>query len=82
MNKKQQSGFTLVELMITIAIIGIVCALLGRMLGDVGNYWQILIGLVLVWVALGMLGFWLKKILWHNWRRWVLSKSLWLNHSF
>ena len=40
----------------TIAVIGIVCALLGRMLGDVGNYWQILIGLVLVWVALGMLG--------------------------
>ena len=24
--------------------------------GDVGNYWQILIGLVLVWVALGMFG--------------------------
>lgn len=47
--------FTL-GLFITIAIIGIVCALLGRMLGDVGNYWQILIGLVLVWVALGMLG--------------------------
>jgi cytochrome c-type biogenesis protein len=43
-------------LFITIAIIGIACALLGRMLGDVGNYWQILIGMVLVWVALGMLG--------------------------
>lgn len=43
-------------LFITIALIGIICALLGRMLGDVGNYWQILIGLVLVWVALGMLG--------------------------
>jgi cytochrome c-type biogenesis protein len=43
-------------LFITIAIIGIVCALLGRMLGDVGNTWQILIGLVLIWVALGMLG--------------------------
>ena len=26
------------------------------MLGDVGNYWQVLIGLVLVWVALGMFG--------------------------
>jgi cytochrome c-type biogenesis protein len=26
------------------------------MLGDVGNYWQILIGVILVWVALGMLG--------------------------
>ncbi len=43
-------------LFITIALIGIVCALLGRMLGDVGNYWQILVGLLLVWVALGMFG--------------------------
>ncbi len=43
-------------LFITIALIGVVCALLGRMLGDVGNYWQILIGLILIWVALGMLG--------------------------
>ncbi len=45
-----------IGLFITIALIGIVCALLGRMLGDVGNYWQILIGLILIWVALGMLG--------------------------
>ena len=44
-------------LFISIALIGIVCALLGRMLGDVGNYWQILVGAVLIWVALGMLGF-------------------------
>ncbi len=43
-------------LFITIAVIGIVCALLGRMLGDVGSYWQIIVGLVLIWVALGMLG--------------------------
>jgi cytochrome c-type biogenesis protein len=43
-------------LFITIALIGVVCALLGRMLGDVGNYWQILVGLVLLWVALGMFG--------------------------
>jgi cytochrome c-type biogenesis protein len=43
-------------LFVTIALIGIICSLLGRMLGDVGNYWQILIGLVLIWVALGMLG--------------------------
>jgi cytochrome c-type biogenesis protein len=49
------AAFTL-GLFITIAVIGIVCALLGRMLGDVGNWWQILIGLILVWVALGMLG--------------------------
>ncbi|MFH2057742.1 MAG: cytochrome c biogenesis protein CcdA [Pseudomonadota bacterium] len=43
-------------LFITIALIGIICALLGRMLGDVGNYWQILVGIILIWVALGMLG--------------------------
>jgi len=43
-------------LFLTIAVIGIICALLGRMLGDVGNYWQILMGGILIWVALGMLG--------------------------
>jgi cytochrome c-type biogenesis protein len=58
--KPKEAGFYSVAftsgLFITIALVGIICALLGRMLGDVGNYWQILIGLVLVWVALGMLG--------------------------
>lgn len=48
-------AFTL-GLFITIALIGIVCAFLGRMLGDVGNYWQILVGLILLWVSLGMMG--------------------------
>jgi cytochrome c-type biogenesis protein len=43
-------------LFITIAVIGAICALLGRMLGDIGTYWQILVGGVLIWVALGMLG--------------------------
>ncbi len=47
--------FTL-GLFLTIAIIGTICAMLGRMLGDVGNYWQILVGIILIWVALGMLG--------------------------
>ncbi|MFZ3047064.1 MAG: cytochrome c biogenesis protein CcdA [Desulfatirhabdiaceae bacterium] len=43
-------------LFISIAVIGVICAMLGRMLGDVGNYWQILVGLILVWVALSMFG--------------------------
>jgi cytochrome c-type biogenesis protein len=43
-------------LFITIAAIGVVCSLLGRMLGDVGPYWTIAIGLLLLWVALDMLG--------------------------
>ena len=48
-------AFTL-GLFITIAAVGIVCAMLGRMLGDVGVWWQVLVGAVLIWVALGMLG--------------------------
>jgi cytochrome c-type biogenesis protein len=43
-------------LFVTIAFIGFICALLGRMLGDVGSYWQVLVGAVLIWVALGILG--------------------------
>ncbi len=45
-----------VGLFITIALVGVICALLGRMLGDVGNFWKVLVGGVLIWVALGMLG--------------------------
>ena len=45
-----------VGLFITIAAVGIICSLLGRMLGDIGSYWTILIGVILLWVAGGMLG--------------------------
>lgn len=58
-NPRQASlyaGAFTVGLFVTIALIGIICALLGRMLGDVGSWWQALIGLLLIWVALGMLG--------------------------
>ncbi len=50
------SVFFSTGLFLSIALIGLITAWLGRMLGDVGNYWQILVGLVLIWVALGMLG--------------------------
>jgi cytochrome c-type biogenesis protein len=56
---RQAAGYAVAfstGLFITIAVIGAICALLGRMLGDVGSWWQILIGGVLIWVALGMLG--------------------------
>lgn len=45
-----------VGLFITIALVGIVCALLGRMLGDVGSYWTIVVGIILIWVAFDMMG--------------------------
>jgi cytochrome c-type biogenesis protein len=44
-----------IGLFITIAVVGLICALLGRMLGDVGPYWTIAVGLLLFWVALDML---------------------------
>jgi len=43
-------------LFLTIAAVGFICSLLGRMLGDIGPYWTILVGAVLVWVAPDMLG--------------------------
>jgi cytochrome c-type biogenesis protein len=43
-------------LFLTIAAIGVICALLGRMLGDVGPYWTIIVGLILLWVSMDMLG--------------------------
>jgi len=49
------AAFT-IGLFITIAAVGIICALLGRMLGDVGIWLQVAVGAVLIWVALGMMG--------------------------
>lgn len=50
------AGAFTIGLFITIALVGIICAMLGRMLGDVGNWWRLLIGGILIWVSLGMLG--------------------------
>ena len=43
-------------LFLTIVLVGVICALLGRMLGDVGPYWTMAVGVILIWVAVGMLG--------------------------
>ena len=43
-------------LFITIAVIGVVCSWLGTMMGEVGPYWTILVGAILIWLALDMLG--------------------------
>jgi cytochrome c-type biogenesis protein len=45
-----------VGLFISIALVGIICSLLGRMLGEIGPYWTILVGAILIWVALDMWG--------------------------
>jgi cytochrome c biogenesis protein CcdA len=43
-------------LFLTIATIGVLCSVMGWMLGDVGSYWTIAVGAVLLWVALDMFG--------------------------
>lgn len=50
------AGLFTTGLFLTIAAIGVICAWLGRMLGDVGPYWTIVVGLILLWVAMDMLG--------------------------
>lgn len=55
----QAAGYAVVftvGLFITIALIGIACSLLGRMLGEVSPYWTILVGGILIWIALDMIG--------------------------
>jgi len=56
---RQAAGYAAlftIGLFMTIALIGVACTLLGRMLGDVGPYWTIPVGALLLWVAFGMLG--------------------------
>ena len=48
-------AFTL-GLFVTIALVGLACSLLGRLLGDVGPWWTLAMGGVLLWVGLDMLG--------------------------
>ena len=50
------SALFTVGLFATITLVGVICSLLGSILGDVGSYWQILVGVILIWVSLGILG--------------------------
>ncbi len=50
------AGMFTIGLFITIAGVGIACSLLGRMLGEIGPYWTILVGAILIWVSLDMMG--------------------------
>lgn len=45
-----------IGLFITIATLGIICSLLGSMLGQVSPYWTVLVGALLIWIALDMWG--------------------------
>jgi cytochrome c-type biogenesis protein len=40
-----------VGIFLTIMAVGLVCTLAGRLLGDVGPWWQVAVGILLLWVA-------------------------------
>ncbi len=40
-----------IGIFITIMVVGLVCTAAGRMLGDVGTWWQAAVGVLLLWVA-------------------------------
>lgn len=51
---RQAAGYALlftVGLFLTIMIVGLLCVAAGRMLGDVGPWWQAAVGILLLWVA-------------------------------
>ena len=58
-NGRQAAPFAILftfGLFITIAVVGLACIWLGRMMGDIGPYWTLLLGGILLWVAMDMLG--------------------------
>lgn len=56
---KEAAGYAIVfslGLFISIALVGIICAALGKMLGDISPFWGIPVGALLVWLGLDMIG--------------------------
>ncbi|NTV14785.1 MAG: cytochrome C biosynthesis protein [Desulfobulbaceae bacterium] len=45
------AGLFALGVFITIMTVGLICALAGRMLGDIGPWWPALVGILLFWVA-------------------------------
>ena len=51
---RQAAGYAVLfalGIFITIMVVGLACAVAGRMLGDVGPWWQAAVGMLLLWVA-------------------------------
>ena len=41
---------------VAIAVVGVICSLLGRMLGDISPLWGVPVGVLLVWLGLDLMG--------------------------
>jgi len=58
-NGREAVGYALLYtagLFISITLVGLICIGLGRMLGDVGPWWSVAMGVLLVWFGFGLLG--------------------------
>lgn len=62
---RQAVGYSLLfstGLFISIALVGAVCSLLGRMLGDISPLWSIPIGVLFIWLGLNLMGVFVCKL--------------------
>lgn len=56
---RQAAGYALLfstGLFVSIAVVGVICSLLGRMLGDISLLWNIPIGALFIWLGLNLTG--------------------------
>lgn len=56
---RQAAGYALLfsaGLFVSIAAVGIICSLLGRMLGDISPLWSLPIGALFIWLGLNLMG--------------------------
>ena len=56
---KQAAGYAVTfssGLFLSIALVGVICSMLGRMLGDISPYWSIPVGIFFVWLGLNLMG--------------------------
>ena len=50
------AGVFSLGLFLSIAVVGVICSLLGRMLGDISPLWGVPVGVLLVWLGLDLMG--------------------------
>ena len=69
------AGVFSLGLFLSIAVVGVICSLLGRMLGDISPLWGVPVGVLLVWLGLDLMGVATQKV------NQNLSNSGFMKHS-
>ncbi len=62
---RQALGYALLfstGLFVSIALVGVICSLLGRMLGDISPLWGVPVGVLFIWLGLNLIGVFACKL--------------------